>query len=251
MAYWGYFAVMKNIVSYSKQPRVLEIGVDKGQTLIPMLHYLSLNYNKFTLIGCDILFREELNVKLNHMRGNLKEGQLLGTAEESSLEFLPRLIDANLDVIGSTDGLLSLALIDGDHNYYTVKRELEYVSKVLALYGIMVIDDYDGRWSEQDEYFSELEEYKERSLGIPNQHTEKKGVKTAVDEFLKENPDWTINHLFPQYEPVLVYRKDMWDITRYKEIDKQLESGIEQMGFTVSPGARFKALYYKEQEENK
>ena len=36
MAYWGYYPLMKELISAHKYPKVIEIGVDKGQTLIPL-----------------------------------------------------------------------------------------------------------------------------------------------------------------------------------------------------------------------
>ena len=41
-----------------------------------------------------------------------------------------------------------LVLVDGDHNYKTVSRELELIQAVIHPRTIIVCDDYNGRWSE-------------------------------------------------------------------------------------------------------
>jgi len=250
MAYHGYFEVMKAILSHYQAPSVLEIGVDKGQTLLPLLHILSLEKKRFTLAGCDIYVRQELQDTLFSMTSNLTPEQDFRMFNKSSLELLPEILDAHSEYLKTPYGVkqrvFNMVLIDGDHNYYTVEKELKYVSKLLSEYGIIIFDDYHGRWSEKDEYFSELEEYKKQGLGTPNQNTEKKGVKPAVDEFIQENPEWEMNHLFEDFEPVLIYRKGYWNIecTKREDIDGRFHGH-----FQVSLGPKFLKLLNKEKKE--
>ncbi len=244
MAYHGYYTLMKMVLQDLPQPRVLEIGVDKGQTLIPLLHFLSVTKENFILAGCDILFREEFTIQVSHIKSNLGKNQNFGLYTESSLDLLPRLVEEYSEhlktSLGKREGIFNMILIDGDHNYYTVKKELEHTAKLLSEYGIIVFDDYYGRWSEQDEYFSEFEEYKKRDLGTPNQNTEKKGVKPAVDEFLQENPEWEMNHLIPAYEPVLLYRKGYWTFESHEtEVKEHNDGGTTELtGITITPGPK-------------
>ena len=247
MAYWGYFPIMKKILEYFEIPHVLEIGVDKGQTLLPLVHYLSLNNDSFSLVGCDVLVRTELKVVLNQMRTNLKENQLFSLFEKSSLELLPEVIESHPEEIAS-GGLFSLILIDGDHNYYTVKKELDFANQLLYPHGVIIFDDYAGRWSHKDEYFSELKEYKDKNIGTPVQHTEKKGVKPAVDEFLENNPDWVMSRLLEEYEPVLLFRKNMWIFERYPEQDVKT-SDSDKMFWSVKPGPRLTELHARQRKK--
>ena len=68
MAYWGYFDVIKVFLRDIENPRVLEVGVDKGQMLLPLLNWLSINKDKFHLVGNDIITRDELLVQLELMK---------------------------------------------------------------------------------------------------------------------------------------------------------------------------------------
>jgi len=205
MAYHGYYTFMKQFLSEFPSPSVLEIGVDKGQTYLPLLHHLSFKDN-FLLVGVDVHVRDDLQITLNAMQMNLKnyENQMCYLHRESSLEYLPKITS---QLPEEHDGLFHMILVDGDHNYYTVKKEFEHIPKILRTGGLIMFDDYDGRWSHKDEYFSEFEEYKDNELATKRVDTEKKGVKPAVDEFLKENEEWEMFQPDGDGEVVFIFRK--------------------------------------------
>jgi hypothetical protein len=209
VAYWGYFDVIKVFLRDIENPRVLEVGVDKGQMLLPLLNWLSINKDKFHLVGNDIITRDELLVQLELMKNSTTAEQSFDFYRMSSLEYLPNMTSELRDM-GATNGYFHLMLIDGDHNYYTVKRELEQINDLLLQGGIVIFDDYDGRWSEKDEYFADFEEYKDNPDATKRIETEseKKGVKPAVDEFLRENKDWSAAKYKPlsDHEPIIIYR---------------------------------------------
>lgn len=212
MAYWGYFPLMKEILSSHKYPKVIEVGVDKGQTLIPLLHYMSLEFENFHLVGVDIHVRDELNAKLGNMFTNLKPQQTFDMAVASSLDYLPACLENLKDTPYENEGYFNLMLIDGDHNYHTVKREFDFIPHLLAPGGIVIFDDYDGRWSHQDEFFIEREGYADNKMALSREDGEEetKGVKPAVDEFLEANPDWVLTKhpSFQDDEPVILYRRN-------------------------------------------
>lgn len=206
MAYHGYYSFMKEFLEVFPNPSVLEIGVDKGQTYLPLHHHLS-RRDDFLLVGVDVHVRDDLIITFNAMQRNLKdhERQMAYIHNESSLSYLPNVTS---QLPEKFDGLFHMILIDGDHNYHTVKKEFEYVPKLLRTGGMVIFDDYDGRWSHKDEYFSELEEYKDNELATKRIDTEKKGVKPAVDEFLEENKEWTMYQPDPEAEVVFIFRKN-------------------------------------------
>jgi len=220
MAYWGYFDFLKAFIKETKieRPQILEIGVDKGQFFIPLLHFLSMEFNSFSITGCDIYYRDELLVKLELIKKNLKETQEFFCYCESSLTLLPKILNSPRDLLKSRTGLIEssdpnekglfdIILIDGDHNYYTVKKEFEYMPGLLKKGGLIIFDDYSGRWAEKDEYFSEFPLYEGNKLATPRQETEKRGVKLAVDEFLEENLEFTMTaDMAPTEEPRVIYR---------------------------------------------
>jgi len=107
--------------------------------------------------------------------------------ERNSLDFLPEL-EAN-------SNKFDVVLLDGDHNYYTVKRELQNIKYITHENSIVICDDYEGRWSHHDLFYSEREGYEanelatDREFALSLRHEDelgKCGVKPAIDEFLRQ-----------------------------------------------------------------
>ena len=215
MAYWGYVKSIKNFIKNINEhrvPSVLEIGVDKGQTFVPLLSYLTNNCEKFTLYGIDIKIQSSLQVMLELMTEDLAgEDEIhdLKMFRRSSLEILPELFE-HMKNHGES-GLFDVILIDGDHNYYTVEKEIRYCASLLRNGGVIVVDDYSGNGENENEYFSEISGYENNELATKREETEiegKVGVRQAIDDFLKENDEWAITDaLAPGFEPRLLYRR--------------------------------------------
>lgn len=185
---------MLDFLQHVKEPRILEIGIDRGQTIIPLLFYLTHNKERFNLSGVDVRIDETM-AQMLHYTG------LLGTPylslyHENSLTYLER-----------EKGPWDLVLVDGDHNYYTVAKELELLKDRIHPGTLVVVDDYHGRWSERDLFYAERDSHKDNTLATQPVETEKKGVKAAVDDFLAANPEWTHRTLM-QGEPILLFMKD-------------------------------------------
>lgn len=214
MAYWGYFDFMKLLLDRVDNPHVLEIGVHKGQTFLPLLNYLAINHDKFYMSGIDILYREELMVQLKLMASNLTQSQLVDMYTGDSTKTLTNIVNQSKKENESDEILqiYDLILLDGDHNYLTVSKELDILKDLLNDTGIIIVDDYD---MEEDEYFGEKEEYLKLGLGNRKEklQSEKQGVKNAVDDFISKNPNWFIKKLvqFKDFEPVMIGRKDYFE----------------------------------------
>ena len=224
MSYHGYINQVCNIASAFPMPAVLEIGIDKGQTLFPVVNNLTRvcaqQKKKFLYLGIDIELREHVKdaceVINRDLYGPLPDKPhgpermvgLVELREGNSLDVMPKLVEAN------ADAAFSVALIDGDHNYYTVSREIECAASLLAPQGIIICDDYDGPGGCQDEFFSETTEFFEGEKppeGLVSREEvrkEKQGVKAAVDEFLANNKHWTSYKVFVDSEPIVLFRKD-------------------------------------------
>ena len=195
MAYHGYIPVVKNRILQLKNPRILEVGLDKGMTTVPLIAFLTRAKESYTFVGIDVLLQEHLKIILQHIDNSQNQKILL--YEESSLSVLPKLVEASqkFDVV----------LLDGDHNYYTVSNELQYLENIVDENGIVIIDDYAGRWSNSDLWYSEKEGYENSSSATKKIDTEKHGVKPAVDEFLENNPNWKSTVLMSG-EPIVLFR---------------------------------------------
>lgn len=210
MAYWGYYDFIVDFIKRREFPTVLEVGVDKGQTFIPLLSFMSKHCEKFELIGVDILRRTELSVQHEQMEKDLSEEQRAIFYQESSLVVLPKFIEHLKENAPEQQGLFDIMLIDGDHNYYTVEKEMECVPDLLKPGGFVVFDDYSNRWGTEDEYFADFKEYENNEFATQREgteHSDKKGTKPAIDEFLENNPEWIMTDaICPGHEPILIYR---------------------------------------------
>jgi hypothetical protein len=168
MPYWEY------VHSYadrhaSNKPVMMEIGIDKGKSLVTMFDALQRKHKEFDIYGVDVMIQECVKV---HFKGVCSLQQRCHLIEQNSLEYLTG-FDKPLDAM----------FIDGDHNYYTVEKELVHAHRLVRHGGIIVLDDYGGKWSVRDCWYSQRPDYKDNKIATQPQKTEKHGVKLAVDEF--------------------------------------------------------------------
>ena len=184
MAYHGLIKPMCQVLSSYKAPAVLEIGVNTGLTYIPLLHYLLKHRDMFTLMGCDIDINGSVRGMAGIMAWEFTEDQQVVLVEKNSLKLLPDLIEKGFK--------FDIMFVDGDHNYYTVSKELDYINQLASEDPIIICDDYHGRWSERDMFYSAREDQLENEKATPPQGGPKAGVKMAVDEFLEKYPDWKV-----------------------------------------------------------
>lgn len=193
MAYHGYIPFMKTwLERLPNQPKVLEVGIDRGVTLIPLASHLA-RTTRFTYVGVDVLVQESLGLTLSMMDEAVRDGVKLYQA--NSLEILPKLAE-----VGHK---FDLILLDGDHNYHTVSQELEMLEPMLLPHTIMIIDDYDGKWAERDLWYAEREGYENVDRVTQPVDTDKHGVAPAVNEWLGKHPEWLSQKLV-QGEPILL-----------------------------------------------
>jgi predicted O-methyltransferase YrrM len=200
MAYHGYISLVKQYlhqqVPREVPPAVLEVGVDRGVTFLPMVVFLARTRPAFTAIGVDILVQEQVRLTLQNIDRNPSQSAYL--IEDNSLTVLPKMVDQGMQ--------FDVLFLDGDHNYHTVSQEMQLVGKLVKPGGIVVCDDYDGRWSDRDLWYSEREGYEDNKHASAKVDTEKHGVKPAIDEWLEAHPDWQKAKPIGG-EPVLLMRK--------------------------------------------
>lgn len=195
MAYHGYIPLIKQYLGQLKHPpSVLEVGVDRGVTLVPLVTHMAQLSSQFLFLGVDVLIQDSVRLMVHLMDDPVP--QMTWLLEQNSLEVLPNLVDQRMK--------FDVVLLDGDHNYYTVSQEVQHLDDLVNPGGIVIIDDYDGKWSERDLYYSERPGYEE-AHATPRMETEKQGVKPAVDEWLAENPQWKKQKPLPG-EPILLTR---------------------------------------------
>lgn len=209
MSYVGYIPLVKKyfeIIPPDYTISVLEVGVDKGTTLIPIVAWLARNREKFVAVGIDVLPQESVSLMLMNL--DCRGEQLVYYLEKNSLEFMPDLVGRNVK--------FDVVLLDGDHNYHTVSNEMKHLEPLLHEHSIVVIDDYDGRWSEKDLWYAERDGYSDVNIATKRIETEKHGVKAAVDEWLEAHPEWKKSQPIPG-EPILITRNANYSLKNDEE----------------------------------
>jgi len=210
MSYLGYIKPLSGLLSNIESPRVLEIGVDFGQSTLPLVHNLLIMCDKFLYTGIDIYVRGEITQQLIQMKNifiyninSLAEPDInVVLHQDNSLNVLPALKERGIKY--------DLIMIDGDHNYYTVKRELEIIKDIIHPSTIIICDDYNTRWAEKDLYYSEKPEYKDINLATERKQTDKQGVRNAILDFMDENKNWSMIEY--GHDPCIMFQNDHIDV---------------------------------------
>lgn len=177
---------------------MLEIGVDRGVTFLTLVTFLARTQQSFFALGVDVNVQEQVSIMLEHIDLDKRSGQVAALLESNSLDALPKMLAQGMK--------FNVILLDGDHNYHTVSQEMPLVAELLAPDGILIVDDYNGKWSDRDLFYSEREGYENVTCATPRIATEKHGVKPAVDDWLSANPGWIASSPM-EGEPVLLMRK--------------------------------------------
>lgn len=196
MAYHGFLPLLKHrLGSLTHPPCLLEVGVDRGVSFLTLVNFLARTRQEFLALGIDVLVQEQTQVMLDNIDRQPKQQAFL--LQANSLQALPKLIEQGMK--------FDVVLLDGDHNYHTVSQEMPMVGELVHDDSIIVIDDYDGKWSDRDLFYSEREGYDQVKIATSRVETEKHGVKPAVDEWLSANPGW-LKQKPVMGEPILLSR---------------------------------------------
>lgn len=198
MSYTGYLPGIKGFISQlpaDYAPTLLEIGIDTGASLVPLTAFLVRTRERFGIVGVDIKVQEAAKIMLNNL--DIPQGGHVQLVQGNSLEVIPKLVEGN--------SKFDVVLIDGDHNYYTVSRELQHLEALCHPHTLVIIDDYNGRWSERDMWYATREGYEDVTCASSPHDTAKHGVRAAVDEWLDVHPGWKKDCPIGG-EPVLLFR---------------------------------------------
>lgn len=187
----------KYLYDLKHPPRVLEIGVDRGVSYVTLATFLTRAHEKFEMIGVDVLVQEQVVIMANNL--DRTPDQRLYMIQDNSLKALPAMAAAG--------DKFDLVLLDGDHNYYTVNKELSYLNDITMPGSMVLIDDYSGRWAERDLWYAARPEYADNASVTVPVDGEKHGVKPAVDEFLSAHPEWK-SSCPVDGEPIMLVRQE-------------------------------------------
>lgn len=175
-----------------KPKTLLEIGVLRGETTLKLLGWCSENDAHLTSLD-PVAWEGELpdQVKQPMAGYKYKRGQkefedwtIVPTGlEEVFKQGLDRYWTCHktrsLDYLDSPEFTgFDAYLIDGDHNYYTVTRELDLIHRYCKVGDTLLFNDVSGVWARKDLFYD--------PDFIPPEYieSEKHGVLTAINDFL-------------------------------------------------------------------
>ena len=226
MSYLGFVRpVINGALVRVGSPTILEVGIHYGQTTIPLLQNLISQFESFLLVAVDIKVRGEF---LNQVAGfsdfTLKfngetivsdnPDKVLSVIQTNSMKFLEAQ-NENLK--------FDSVWLDGDHNYYTVMNELKLLEKHVHDHTWIVCDDYLGRYSKEDGFYGESHDTKDNVLSAKREdaeaYSEKRGVRTAIDDFVDNESAFEWKVYETNYEPCILYRPDKTEVLYHKQKD--------------------------------
>lgn len=181
MAYAAYLETINVFLNSVENPNILEIGIEDGRITIPMLTEMINNEHEFFYYGIDIDIKDKISAF-----GLDNGGYDINFVQQNSLVEMPKLAESELK--------FDLILIDGDHNYHTVSKELTYVDKLLHDNSILIVDDFYGPWATKDYWYwdDKTSTQTNNPLATTKIDSDKQGVLTAVLDWLDKKDDMEI-----------------------------------------------------------
>ena len=166
-------------------PHVLEIGIEHGTITFQLLTEL-IKSPRFLYHGVDIDIKDHVRLFGKNLESN---EHVITFKEQNSLTEMPKLIEAGLK--------FDAILIDGDHNYYTVSKELEYAKKLMHDNTIIIVDDYHGPWATRDYWYGSdaRSTQHDNKLATPKRDSYVHGIHVAVHSWLRMERDLEIYSL--------------------------------------------------------
>jgi len=225
MSYMGFTEIMTQYCEHLNVPAVLEIGIDRGQTTLPLLHNLvNITGGTFFYVGVDIKSNSTFVNQVLQMRDirpvfigrDTREeiGSAIDEIEKKKFPANAVIITGNsldvLPVLKDKGFKFDLVLIDGDHNYDTVSQELSFLKDITYPASLVVCDDYNSaRHSNKDSSYLSYESHSDvvdkfTDLSL-NDSERGVGVNQAIDHWIEANKSsgWSCRFV-PDLEPAIL-----------------------------------------------
>tara|TARA_Y100001973_G_C5208830_1_gene343739 strand:- start:14632 stop:15342 length:711 start_codon:yes stop_codon:yes gene_type:complete len=230
MSYLGFSKLLvRDFLTKFKNPKVLEIGLDAGQTTLPMLHNMSVHCEEFTYVGIDVKVSNLLIEQIGQLSGvHLKDvdkdhgKKNVEIYEINSLEWLYGNINRE-KIYQNYD----LVMIDGDHNYFTVFNELTMLEELTHDHTLIVCDDYQGRYRNKDLFYVERDSHKENKHLRDPVRLERQGVGRAIDDYVARTEGRLSSFAFGPLDPCFICNSNFIEMKTIQMGDVMRDSKVE------------------------
>ena len=210
MSYLGFSKLLvRDFLTNFNNPKVLEIGLDVGQTTLPMIHNMSVHLGQ--LSGIHIKDFDKNKGKKN-----------VEIYEANSLEWLYANINQE-KIYESYD----LIMIDGDHNYYTVFNELAMLENLTHNHTLIVCDDYQGRYRDKDLFYVERDTHRKNIHLREPVRLERQGVGQAIDDYVSKSNGRLSSFAFGPLEPCFICNSKFMEMKTIKLGSSMRESMVK------------------------
>ena len=190
--YRSFESHIRPILDIQHPKTLLEIGVLRGDNTLKLLEWCSLNEAHLTSldpVAWDGDLPEEIKRPMDgykYKRGQV-EFESWKVVPDSLEEVFRRGLNQywtclkmrSLDYLALAESRgFDTYFIDGDHNYFTVTRELQFIHERGRTGDVILFNDVVGGWARHDQYYDP--EF------IPDEERDgsKQGVLTAIESFL-------------------------------------------------------------------
>ena len=180
MSYHGYIPFISQYalnISKEKKLKVLEIGLLYGASCGTINNNLNiLGIQNYHYVGVDVLITQE--VRCIQQYSMVHSTNKFETIEQNSIDYL-----------NNCEEVFDIILLDGDHNYDTVKKECKNLTRIMHDDTLIIFDDYHGKFTNSDYFYKTMKPTHKHvtSLTDPVIHKDFTGVKPAVDQFVEQN----------------------------------------------------------------
>lgn len=182
-----------SLLEKHKPREILEIGVLRGDATLRLLRWCSMNNAHLTSID-PVEWEGDLpdDVKAGWPGYQYKRGKDYGETRPESVEEIYRHnLDqywtcrktTSIDFLSNGYGGCDLALIDGDHNYYTVSNELRLLSLKAKTGDVFLLHDISRKSYARKDFY-----YDRTLVPLEWQDGKKQGVLTAIKDFMDKGP---------------------------------------------------------------
>ena len=230
MSYLGFSKLLvRDFLTNFNNPKVLEIGLDVGQTTLPMIHNMSVHLDEFTYVGIDVSVNNLLIQQIGQLSGihikdfdKNKGKKNVEIYEANSLEWLYANINQE-KIYESYD----LIMIDGDHNYYTVFNELAMLENLTHNHTLIVCDDYQGRYRDKDLFYVERDTHRKNIHLREPVRLERQGVGQAIDDYVSKSNGRLSSFAFGPLEPCFICNSKFMEMKTIKLGSSMRESMVK------------------------